>query len=480
LPSPASPTLRALRRLVGRDPETPIRLEFGGTRASLAATLRAAVRPLAGSVAELLGGDRAARTAAATAGADSAPRVTGPGRALDGPLVLIRRHRRLVPLTACLLLVAVAAVGAIPPVSAAGGAAPTPGDSSAIGSADTNVTDQPVDQAQANAGVDSNVDPNADPNLDDGTVYNVIQTVDIAPGSSDFQTYVVKGGDSLNKIAVKYGLVRNTVYWANTTRLPNPASISIGLKLLIPPVDGITVTVKASNTLSGFASKYKVSVQKIMSANGMSDATLTVGQLLVIPVAQVPAIPTPKPAERRWRGGGVAARGGPARRLLMAGAFQPHDHAVLLESPPAIDIGAPTGAPVVAAVRGTVIFAGWKYSGSAGYGGGLVVWISSGGKLYTTYNHLSPSLCMWARSCRPASASATSERPVTRPGRISTSRFGPATPGRAAPRPAPATRSSTSEPPTHRPTPEPSASRPSRMRELTHVLRRCPSLDPRR
>jgi len=357
-----------------------MRLEFGGTRASLVATLRSAVRPLAGSFAELLGGDRTARTAAAHAGSE--PRATGPVRALDGRLALVKRHRRLVPLSACLLLVAVAAVGAIPPVSAAGGAAPTPGDASAIGSSDTNVTDQQVDQSPANPGVDSN----ADPNLDDGTVYNVIQTVDIPPGSSDFQTYVVKGGDSLNKIAVKFGLVRNTVYWANTTRLPNPASIRVGLKLLIPPVDGITVTVKASNTLSGLASKYRVTVQKIMTANGLPDATVTVGQLLVIPVPQVPAIPTPKPAS--GSGGGSTAWTGaklrwpvPSSRTITQYYSGSHH--------PAIDIGAPTGAPVVAAVRGTVIFAGWKYSGSAGYGGGLVVWISSGGKLYTTYNHLS-------------------------------------------------------------------------------------------
>ena len=383
MPSPASPTLRALRRLVGRDPETPIRLEFGGTRASLAGTLRSAVRPLAGSVAELLGGDRTARTAAA-AGADSAPRVTGSGRALEGPLVLIRRHRRLVPLTACLLLVAVAAVGAIPPVSAAGGAAPTTADAPAVDGVDTNITNQQVDQSPANPGVD----PNADPNLDDGTVYNVIQTVDIPPGSSDFQTYVVKGGDSLNKIAVKFGLVRNTVYWANTTRLPNPASIRVGLKLLIPPVDGITVTVKSSNTLSGLASKYRVTVQKIIAANGLPDATVTVGQLLVIPVSQVPAIPTPKPAAGGGGGGGGTAWTGAKLRWPVPSSsditqyFSASRH-------PAIDIGAPTGAPVIAAVRGTVIFAGWKYSGSAGYGGGLVVWVSSGGKLYTTYNHLS-------------------------------------------------------------------------------------------
>jgi murein DD-endopeptidase MepM/ murein hydrolase activator NlpD len=55
---------------------------------------------------------------------------------------------------------------------------------------------------------------------------------------------------------------------------------------------------------------------------------------------------------------------------------------------PAIDIGAPTGTPVVAAVNGKVIWAGWKTSGG-GLGGGIEVWIASGTRMYTTYNHLS-------------------------------------------------------------------------------------------
>ena len=260
------------------------------------------------------------------------------------------------------------------PVSAVGAPAATPGDSSAIASSDIG-TDQGTDQTTADAGVGSD--------LGDSNVYNVIQAVAIPPGSGDYQLYVVQGGDSLNKIAGKFGLSLNTVYWANSSRLPNPASIRVGLKLLIPPANGITVTVKANNTVSGFASKYKVSTQKIMVANSMPDATLTVGQLLVIPVAQVPAIPTPKPAAG---GGSTAWHGGklrwpvPGHTQLSQGYWSGHR---------AIDIPAPTGSPVVAAYGGTVIFAGWKYSGSAGYGGGLVVWISHGGKLWTTYNHLS-------------------------------------------------------------------------------------------
>jgi murein DD-endopeptidase MepM/ murein hydrolase activator NlpD len=156
------------------------------------------------------------------------------------------------------------------------------------------------------------------------------------------------------------------------------------LKLLIPPADGMTVTVKANNTLSGFASQYKVSVQKIMAANGLSGSTLTVGQLLLIPLAQVPGIPTPKPGCAAGCGG-TTWNGGKLRWPV------PSSHTITQyysSRHPAIDIGAPTGSAVVAAAGGTVIFAGWKYSG-AGYGGGIEVWISSGGKLYTTYNHLS-------------------------------------------------------------------------------------------
>ena len=55
----------------------------------------------------------------------------------------------------------------------------------------------------------------------------------------------------------------------------------------------------------------------------------------------------------------------------------------------AIDIGAPKGTPVVASTSGTVIWAGWRPAGSAGSGGGIVVWIRDRGTTYTTYNHLS-------------------------------------------------------------------------------------------
>jgi len=51
----------------------------------------------------------------------------------------------------------------------------------------------------------------------------------------------------------------------------------------------------------------------------------------------------------------------------------------------AIDIAASQGTAVVTAVSGTVVKAGYN-----GYtGGGNVIWVMNGTKLYTTYNHLS-------------------------------------------------------------------------------------------
>jgi murein DD-endopeptidase MepM/ murein hydrolase activator NlpD len=49
----------------------------------------------------------------------------------------------------------------------------------------------------------------------------------------------------------------------------------------------------------------------------------------------------------------------------------------------AIDIAAHYGTPVVAAVSGRVVSAGWVGLG------GYAIWLSNGNGMYTTYNHLS-------------------------------------------------------------------------------------------
>jgi murein DD-endopeptidase MepM/ murein hydrolase activator NlpD len=404
--------------LIARDPATPIHLDLGGLRGSLVASLQSLARPVVAAMDEVLGGKRTGRTssvfasdalatasdAAATEG--TATKEHAPSRrarlagAASRHTSHLAGHHRLASLGACLLLVAVAAVGALPPVSAASRADPTPSASPAPGggddmgnsgmgnsgiadqtAADQTAADQtPTDQTPTDQGIDTYVG--------DGSVSNTIQAGDAPVASGGFQTYVVKGGDNLKKVAAKFGIGVTTLYWANKSKLASPDSIQIGLRLLIPPVDGVVVAVKAKDTLSSLASKYHVAVQDIIDANNLADTTVTVGQTLIVPGAAVAAIPapaTPKPGCAAGCGG--STWNGGKLRWPVVGTWSISQY-YSATSHPAIDIAAKTGTPVVAAAGGTVIFAGWKNSGG-GYGGGIEVWISHGGKLWTTYNHLS-------------------------------------------------------------------------------------------
>jgi murein DD-endopeptidase MepM/ murein hydrolase activator NlpD len=395
LSSPANPGLRALRRLVARDPDAPLRFDFTGTVESVACAARWVVRAVAAPSAELVGWGASfglarpgevAETAAEAAGSSTGEPEAGPsaaagskaGRsnlhrlsgAFGGPVSWLSRHHRPVSLVACTLIFTVAAVGLLPPVSAAG------------------VTDGPgvaqvVDANQSGADNGSGQSSDSlvyDPG--DGVVYNVLQSGQDGAAGSGFHWYTVQGGDGLNKIANKFGLSPNTVYWANKSRLPNLNSIAVGLRLLIPPVDGVVIVTTSSDTLSSLGQKYKVAAQSIAIANALSSPDLKAGQILVIPVA-APAIPQSK------SGGGTSVYTGGNLRWPIVGYFTISQY--FSSSHPAIDLAAPTGTPVVAAAAGQVIYAGWKRSGG-GVGGGIVVWINHNGKLYTTYNHLSAEI----------------------------------------------------------------------------------------
>ena len=368
MPRSTSPVLRALRRLVARDPEKPIRIDLRAVRDSLLSAGRSAGRPIAGSITELLASGPDAGSSTGSASAPSAFEAR-----LPFGLGSIGHHRRIAAFSACTLLVAVSIVGAMPAISAAG--EPPVVEVVATPPADTTG----VDFAAVPASGDESVDAG------DGSVYNVMQAAPVAsPGAGGWQVYAVHGGDTLAKIGSKFGISRLTVYWANTSRLPDPATLRVGQKLIIPPADGVTVTVKASDTISRYASRYRVSTSAIMAANKLSGTSLTVGQLLLIPVS-----PPPLPVSRTASGGSGGYHGQRLRWPVPASRDVTQYYNA--KTHPAIDIAAPTGTPVIAAIGGKVIWSGWKYSGG-GIGGGIEIWIDAGGKLYDTYNHLSKTL----------------------------------------------------------------------------------------
>ena len=231
--------------------------------------------------------------------------------------------------------------------------------------------------------------------LEDGTLLKpVVVDTTVADGSDQLRTYVVRSGDTLTGIASKMGVSMMTIWWAN--KLNSKDALHIGQKLVIPPVNGLVVTVGATDTLASVAAAHHVDPQDIVATNQLTDTTLVIGQVLILPGARGAAIPTPKPtpvtkvasiSNVASSGSGTTTvrpvtdySGGRFAWPVPGGYISQYFH----YGHPAVDIAAAWGSPIDAAAAGVVTFAGWRNNG-----GGYQIWISHGSGLYTTYNHLS-------------------------------------------------------------------------------------------
>ncbi|MFQ3544306.1 LysM peptidoglycan-binding domain-containing protein [Halobacillus rhizosphaerae] len=113
--------------------------------------------------------------------------------------------------------------------------------------------------------------------------YKFVTVRDLLFVQSAGDTYVVKPGDTLYRIAKKYGMTVQQM--AEMNHLADPSYIRAGQVLVISEPSSIhTYTVLSGDTLYSLARKYGVSVSSIVSANHLANASyITVGQVLVIP-----------------------------------------------------------------------------------------------------------------------------------------------------------------------------------------------------
>ena len=235
--------------------------------------------------------------------------------------------------------------------------------------------------------------------LDDGTlVTGYAPETTVEDGSDLIVKYKVKSGDTLSTIANKFDISMMTLWWAN--KIKSKDDLHIGQVLRIPPVSGLVVTVKETDTLESLAKEHEAKVSRIRTVNQLEDDTLVVGQVLVVPGAKGEPIPTPKPTPKPKAskarpsastprssgrtGGSYGGRygGGSMRWPVVGGGNYVSQHYHYGHY--GLDIAADYGSSVVAGASGRVYFAGWKSNG-----GGWQVWLSHGSGLYTTYNHMS-------------------------------------------------------------------------------------------
>ena len=125
----------------------------------------------------------------------------------------------------------------------------------------------------------------------------------LAAASTGNTTHVVQAGDTLYRIALRYGVTVPAIAAANN--ITNTNLIRVGQVLIIPtgttpppppppPPAPTTHTVQAGDTLYRIALRYGVTVPAIAAANNITNTNLIrVGQVLIIPTGTTPPPPPP-------------------------------------------------------------------------------------------------------------------------------------------------------------------------------------------
>jgi len=128
-----------------------------------------------------------------------------------------------------------------------------------------------------------------------GRYSTIIKPVSIplaAPISHTPTTYKVQSGENLKAIAAKFHVTVSQIRWSNTNLISSDV-VATGDQIVIPPVPGIVVTAKASDTLESLATKYQSDAQTILDFNRLRTTHVTAGTVLVIPGGVGGAFPPP-------------------------------------------------------------------------------------------------------------------------------------------------------------------------------------------
>lgn len=103
-------------------------------------------------------------------------------------------------------------------------------------------------------------------------------------------TYTTKAGDTVDALAVQYGISKDTIRWANDL---TSDALEAGKVLQILPIDGVQYTVKTGDTLQSIAQKYNVDQARVVLYNDLDEAGLTVGAKIILPSGNLPETERP-------------------------------------------------------------------------------------------------------------------------------------------------------------------------------------------
>ncbi|TMF48124.1 MAG: LysM peptidoglycan-binding domain-containing protein, partial [Chloroflexi bacterium] len=110
-----------------------------------------------------------------------------------------------------------------------------------------------------------------------------VQATAVSPGSADRPAqarqltplvhYRVTRRDTVESIATRAGITTDTLVQIN--RLPSPAVLDPGQRLIVPPIDGTMIRVDPDQRLDVLAQTFRVDVTALRAVNGLAiDARL--------------------------------------------------------------------------------------------------------------------------------------------------------------------------------------------------------------
>ncbi|MFN8377949.1 MAG: peptidoglycan DD-metalloendopeptidase family protein [Anaerolineae bacterium] len=239
--------------------------------------------------------------------------------------------------------------------------------------------------------------------------YNPFTIIPDRPRNEVIQ-YEVQSGDTIFTIAERYGLKPETIAWSNDRSIIG--GLRPGRQINIMPVDGAYITVATEQSITDIAATYGVDPYTIIDSEfndlfgAEPDTLLPVGTKVVIPGGSAEAITWTARVERTGEQSTSGNSGGGGGGQIR---FEPGDPGSCgwTDNPggsgnwtnpmggpytwsrgftswhSGVDLAAPPGTPVKAALGGSVIFAGWN---SYGYGYLIVL---AHGPYTTLYGHLS-------------------------------------------------------------------------------------------
>lgn len=197
----------------------------------------------------------------------------------------------------------------------------------------------------------------------------------VLPTRNGLMIYQVQPGDTISKIAAKFDISKDSIFWNNPGLLSS--FIKPGQEIIILPVEGVLYETKEGDTLDTIAGLYGVSAEEIKNFNPNFQELLQVtGNKLIIPHGR----PLKKNTfVSRWPGDFLDLGNYFASPTTGWNWGRLHDYN-------AVDIANRCGTPVYAAAEGLVIEVGAIGEWNNGYGN--YIKIEHPNKTYTRYAHL--------------------------------------------------------------------------------------------